>query len=451
LPQGSFFPLTLGLIFAALLSAQSVSALAENVPLFLTLSFAMFIASVRTWRACEKQTGQVDPNALKKLMLLATLLHAIALFGAPMFEDDFYRYLWDGYMSLRTGSPYGVAPEQFFSDPSVPLTMRHALDGINNPEIPTIYGPSAQWLFALSQAIQLGNEWVWRALLSGVHLLLLWRVLKISTQPWRWSLYLLNPLVFKEVMLTGHFDFLLGFSVLLCLQMLRAGRLVRAGVWLALATGSKLNAFVMLAFLLRRPLVWIATILSLLLLYLPFVWRRGEASDLLGFSVFAQSWQFNAGLFELLQFALGAVPTRVILLVLGMFLGIALMIYSGAARKAGLAPDVLKIAQSWMAISCFILLCGPVHNPWYWLWIFPVAIFCAEQKPSSSDRWLAALFGAGSLSLLSYMHGLYWQSSLLEPYQISILTLSLEHCAIWLLLGYVCYALIFRRVANIAS
>ncbi len=55
-----------------------------------------------------------------RLLLWAVAFRVCGLIGGPFFEDDFYRYLWDGYRFATAGTPYGSPPEAFFVDQAFP-------------------------------------------------------------------------------------------------------------------------------------------------------------------------------------------------------------------------------------------------------------------------------------------------------------------------------------------
>ena len=71
-----------------------------------------------------------------------------------LFDDDIWRYLWDGHVAARGANPYTAVP----ADPSMDnlLTMESGghpdwetiRGNINYPRIPTIYPPLAQWFSA---------------------------------------------------------------------------------------------------------------------------------------------------------------------------------------------------------------------------------------------------------------------------------------------------------------
>ncbi len=71
-----------------------------------------------------------------KLLLWAACFRLIGVFGDPLWEDDFFRYLWDGYRFYEAGSPYGIAPSAFFGDANIPAQFYALLAQVNYPDTP---------------------------------------------------------------------------------------------------------------------------------------------------------------------------------------------------------------------------------------------------------------------------------------------------------------------------
>ena len=103
-------------------------------------------------------------------IVLAGLGMRIALFGStPAFEDDHYRYLWDGAVTANGGNPYAHSPdavwqETITTEPYASLAGQSGtvLERVNYPEYRTIYPPVTQAAFALAHWI---NPWsldAWR-------------------------------------------------------------------------------------------------------------------------------------------------------------------------------------------------------------------------------------------------------------------------------------------------
>ena len=143
------------------------------------------------------------PFPVGRLLLWAVVFRACGLVGGPFFEDDFYRYLWDGYRFAQDGTPYGVAPEAFFADPAVPAAFQDVLDQVNYPELPTIYGPVTQLVFLAAYGLRPASVAALQGVLVVVDLLAIGLLLRMA--PARGVLlYAWCPLVVKEIAFTAH-------------------------------------------------------------------------------------------------------------------------------------------------------------------------------------------------------------------------------------------------------
>ncbi len=343
-----------------------------------------------------------------RLLLWAWLFRLVGLAGVPLFEDDWFRYLWDGYRFAETGTPYGWAPAQSFADPGVPLVLQRLLDQINHPDLPTIYGPTTQLAFVLSYFVAPASLVPLQLMLIAVDLVLIRLLLGIAPAP-HVLLYAWCPLVIKEIAFTAHPD---GIGVCLALVALLfsvRGRNLLAAFSLGLAVGAKIFALLLLPFVLfprqnrgareavghndassstqrvrppptandalaagrlahaaasgRRPtlaefvptLAVAATtgpvfLLTLGALYAPLSFRGG--SDLTSLVIFARDWEFNSALYALASAVLPAMAAKA---VLGTVLAFAIGAYwyhwwTRAHTNRGVPP-------TYMAAS------GPLGSP----------------------------------------------------------------------------------------
>ncbi len=291
----------------------------------------------------------------------ALLAHTITLAGSPAFEDDYFRFIWDGWRTLQDGTPYGVAPEVHFGDGSVPLAMRSVLDGINYPEYPTIYGPFLQLAFAATSALFGANPLGLHLLFSFANLLLIAFLLR-RHDPGKVGLYAWNPLVIAETSLHMHPDGLLAAALYAALLAGRA-RPVMAGLLFGIAAGVKLVALAAWPLLLKmRPTALFAAIAALGILYFPFL-AQGQGAGFDSTATFAAQWHFNPLLFEPLSQLFGWQAERIPALIIAGFLVLWLHTRSRSIDDVPLA-----------AIFGTILLFAPAVNSWYLLWLLPFAV-----------------------------------------------------------------------------
>ena len=322
-----------------------------------------------------------------RLLFWAIAFRICGLFSFPLFEDDYFRYLWDGYRFAEVGTPYGWAPAASFADTEVPQVFQRILDQVNYPDIPTIYGPVAEFSFLLAYLVAPGSLVPLQLILIGVDILLI-RLLLTAAPPRFVLLYAWCPLVIKEIAFTAHPDGL-GVCLLVAAVLLRYRRQsIAAALCLALAVGAKVFALLLVPFVLARTgyRAWLMFGGVVALVYLPFVVQGG--TDLTALAVFAATWEFNSALFGLLTEWLPAGEAK-------WLLGATLVALGGAywlhyrRRCAGGIPR-----GDWVYGA--FLFAAPVINPWYALWFLPFATVYPSYW-----AWTASL-----ALLLSYVTGL---------------------------------------------
>ncbi len=363
---------------------------------------------------CQRRDEAVP---LDRLLFWAVAFRICGLVGGPLLEDDFYRYLWDGYRFATTGTPYAAIPEAFFTDPTVPAVFHAVLDGVNHPELPTIYGPTTQFVFLLGYWLQPGSIAALQCLLSVVDLATV--VLLLRLAPARnVMLYAWCPLVVKEIAFTAHPDGL-GVCLLLAALVLAQGRRWQsAAICLGLACGAKIFALVLVPFVLVGAIIrhWVVFGATLGVLYAPFA--LGGGTDLSSLLVFAREWEFNAAAFGLLTTALPAFEAK-----LGLGLACALCwgwYYRRYRRDTGRPVP----RGDW--VYGVLLAASPVINPWYLLWVLPFATIFP-----SVWAWTASM-----AVLISYITGLNVNDYELQPYQQPLWARLLEFGLIGLALAW---------------
>lgn len=350
-----------------------------------------------------------------RLVFWALAFRICGLFGGPLFEDDFHRYLWDAHRFAEDLTPYGPAPEAYFDDASVPDAFAGVLDQVNNPDLPTIYGPVAQFAFLAGYFLAPAKVWPLQAIFIAFDIGIVLLLLRLA--PARAVLlYAWCPLVVKEIAFTAHPESLGVCLLVAAVVLARAERLRAAAVCLALAAGAKVFALLLVPFVLMRARVgpWMLFAGVLAALYLPFIipsilllgqtlpeqalpGQTGAAVGMASTATMALAWEFNAALFALFAALLPNVAARVAA-------GAALIAFCAWCwmRQRRLAEAVPR--GDWVFGA--LLLLAPVVNPWYLIWVLPFAVV-----HRSAWAWTASL-----AVLLSYLTGLNLDDTRLHPY-----------------------------------
>jgi hypothetical protein len=213
----------------------------ETVGCFVLATLAWFLTLLLILRRRED-----IPGMLPLVLLFAALNRLILLPSEPILEVDFYRYLWDGRVTSSGFNPYHFSPWQVRDaapednpPPELIALARLARQSesvttifqrVHYPEVPTVYPPAAQLIFAVVARWTPADEpllvhvLIMKAVLLGFDvatigvLIVLFRHLGL---PASWCVtYAWCPLVLKEFANSGHLDSIAVFFTTLAFVLL---------------------------------------------------------------------------------------------------------------------------------------------------------------------------------------------------------------------------------------
>jgi len=341
-----------------------------------------------------------------QLIFWATIFRGIGVFGSPILEDDFYRYLLDGCVFVFDGSPYGITPQSLFQQNALSEDCRQALNWVNNPDLPTIYGPTLQYLFALAHLISPADVTVLQILFALFDLGLILILLRIAPAN-HVMLYAWSPLALKEIAFTAHSDIVGVFFLFAAVIALHKGYLKTTCLFCGVAFAGKILAIVIIPFLIFRLGIryWLLTLGTILALYGPFLLQDKGEFFVLG--IFAQHWLFNASGFAFAKLFFPDQLARI--LCISLFAVIWLVyFYRFHYPKPDKPTANFNIPAGDWIFGVFFLL-SPVFNAWYLIWLLPFAVI----RPR---LWSWTLSVAVSLT---YLTGLNLMESDLYAYEIA--------------------------------
>ncbi|OYV80999.1 MAG: hypothetical protein B7Z73_18600, partial [Planctomycetia bacterium 21-64-5] len=217
----------------------------------------------------------------------AAIFRGLLLFSGPIEEIDLYRYLWDGAASAAGVNPFRYAPQQVLAadiaddlpgDLAKLVALRdrspvlaEILARVHFGELPTIYPPVGQVVFALATAMSPDAASVrtrmtimkaWFVLFDVLTMAIVVKLLRRVGRPAAAVvIYAWCPLVIKEIANSGHLDSLAVFLTTLafyvgakaCFSQARRGwwgGASWAACLLGLAIGAKLYPVVLAPLLL---------------------------------------------------------------------------------------------------------------------------------------------------------------------------------------------------------
>ncbi len=177
------------------------------------------------------------------LLAFSVVLRLVAMWGEPIHESDFYRYIWDGKSSISGINPYRFEPgalylwreeiEEPFEDANTSVMWRgrefSAEEGeileklellrleepnwfsrVSHQAVTTVYPPVAQAVFAISAWIggwsAIGLKLILICFDMGIVFLLISLSRRFGMSLGWLVVYAWNPIVIKEFANSAHYD-----------------------------------------------------------------------------------------------------------------------------------------------------------------------------------------------------------------------------------------------------
>lgn len=296
------------------------------------------------------------------MIVLGAIGCRLLLIGVPpSLSDDVYRYRWDGRVQAAGLNPYAEPPASAELAPlRDPAWLR-----INYPEIRTIYGPVAQWLFALTYRVD-GRLIAFQATAALGDLLVIALLLACLRQwrlpEWRVAIWAWSPLAAFESASNGHFD---SWPIAAVMLSVYAGlRGAQALSTAGLATGILLKTwpFILAPLALARRPRWHVGLLAGIVVagHLPYLDANlGLIQPWLDYS---GRWLFNDAGFFVLRGLTGSQGAAK-----GIAAAIGVAVLYALWRRG---TDPVR-GGYWLLLLALFLM--PTIHPWYLLWALPLA------------------------------------------------------------------------------
>lgn len=363
---------TQGLAVVTLAVAATRGAGATTLLSVLALSFLPYFGLLQATKA--------DPDLRAGLGYAVTAgFGAVLLVAPPVFSDDLYRFLWEGRLWLEGANPYQLAPD----DASLAPLRDEIWARINNKPLATIYPPLAQAWFVLASLLG-GEVWTVKALALLAHLIMVGAAHRVSADPRVVWVLGLNPLLLTESALNGHFDALVGATLLLGAWCLGRSRWLQAVLATVSAVGLKVVGLVLVPLFVRHRIALVAVALGSGVMLTPFYFTRSLRDPSSGAGEFARRWQGNESLFAAVEWLSDlAVDPELAPHVARVSVALGL----GALALLLVTRRVRPLAAG-RALLWGVLLLSPQVHPWYLAWLLP---FEAVDRGRAGFVWSAAV------------------------------------------------------------
>lgn len=371
------------------------------------------------------------PRAARLGVLLGVgmMIRLAFLPAEPLLSDDVYRYLWDGAVQSAGLSPYGVPPADPALDPVAEARPEYARwrARINHPELPTVYPPVLELLFAAVVSSG-GGLLQWKLLLLvgelAIALLLMRGLSRADRDPGLAVLYLWHPLPVLESMWSAHAECLAVLALVAAVLWLEAGQARRAALALGVGLATKLLPIGLAPLLIRhagwRALSWMVG--AALVLSAPYwgaeLWG-GLETGARGLRAYAARWYFNDVLYRPLGWLLGLDPEDSTQVATRWLRGALACAWIVVCMTVALRRWSVRRAAFWVT-AAFVVL-SPTLHPWYVLWALPCAILATPGSIAPAASRALLMFSVTVLA--SYVVLVGWQECAVwrELWQVRVL------------------------------
>jgi alpha-1,6-mannosyltransferase len=375
----------------ALLLAYAAYGIEREQFLLLTGAFSlMFLLMAAVYYRSDRKTSPIVWIAA------GIFLRAIVLFSVPALSEDYYRFIWDGMLTMNGINPFAYTPAQIIdAGLQLPAIAPQLAAGMNSPEYYSIYPAVCQGVFTASWFIA-GESIFWNIVTIRLFivaaesstLILMYRLMAskgIDSRNLIW--YALNPVVILELTGNLHFEALMISFLFLTWWLLGSGRFYGAAAAFALAVQVKLVPLILIPWLFfrfgfRQGIKWmLATGLIIAGLFIPFLSETvlSNFSDSLG--LYFRTFEFNAGLYYGIREIGYWLKGYNIIATLGPALAIA-----GTVAILAISLYLNYIHRSTFAVAVVIIF--TVHlffattvHPWYIVTIIAFSVFSGFLYP----------------------------------------------------------------------
>ena len=341
---------------------------------------------------------------------------AVAYRSFLLYDNDVWRYLWDGHVFDAGLNPYARSPAELEAAADAGEALPAALfdeelwydifDRVSYETYHTVYPPAAQWLFRLLHRTAPGSVFAWKLILVlldvGTCVLLAMLLRRRGGRPSDVVLYAWNPLAIKEIAGSGHVDALLIFFLVLSIYCLERRWQPASLAIYGLAVLSKITPILLLGLYLKRVSArsWWVLAATLAAGYLPFL---GSLETMVrGLLAFAREWVFNPGPW-LLSYWIGeqglSLDGRLFANSVSLAVTAALVARTAASDDGSF--DRL-ISGGFLILGGFLIWSAAVM-PWYLLWVLPLAVLRSSPNAGERRPEIFAWIALTALSLLSYL------------------------------------------------
>ncbi len=396
---------------------------AADVGLYLSIMALLSAGYATGWWLCARTEGRPElTRSLLPVLFTAAVLFRLILLttglpqervaeavladlgGRPqrtdtflLYDNDLWRYLWDGHVLAAGLDPYRTLPDEadewgLIDEEPWPTVLTN----VSYTRYHSIYPPLTQYWFAALAQLAPGSTLAARASLMLLDLALCWLLWRATRRAWVCLAYGWNPMVIAEFTGSGHPDPLM-LLPLAAAVVLGRRRPLAAAIALGVGVLAKLTPVVAAPWLVGRRWSSAGVAMATVALgCLPLA--AGLPAWFEAMARFGANWTFNSGAWLSLRevfdrMGVGA-PERWADVVAAILLSLLLV-------RLWWRRDAVSLATATTIAVFGIVLLSPAVMPWYVLWLLPLALLIDDGGRSAV---VAAVWAAvAQLSYLAYV------------------------------------------------
>jgi alpha-1,6-mannosyltransferase len=376
-----------------------------DFPKLLGLYLALF--------AFTYQLSKSIGHNFKLILILGIGFRLLFIVAMPNLSQDFYRFIWDGYLTLNGNNPYLFTPKELMatSSPAIPnAELLYEGMGALSASNHSNYPPINQWCFALANLVP-GNSILSSVIgmriliiMADVGILIigskLLKAIQLPVSNLLW--YFLNPFIIIELTGNLHFEGVMMFFLILSIYLLTQKKLLGSAICFGVSISVKLIPLMLLPLLFsyytgglkrwnkgwkspknyRSLFIYYAiTGLVLTLSFIPYI--TGDFIDNYSSTVglWFTNFEFNASVYYIAR-GIGFLITGYNeIALIGKFLPLITVGVIGyfALFKDLEEPRALVVSMLFV-MSLYLLMSTTVH-PWYLTGIVTLSVFTNYKYP----------------------------------------------------------------------
>lgn len=343
-------------------------------------------------------SGSGQPWSPGFILTFALLLRLIFLWHPPTLSDDLYRYCLDGIMLISGHNPYSHSPVELREIITPEISLLLPL--VNHPNLPTIYPPAAQIVFASGAVIgKLTGALIGMNLaLTGMKFtlivmdtlscaLIIGILKKMNLPLCRATIYAWHPLPVLEISSSGHIDGAAIFFLLMAIYV-SLNPEIRRGYWWSILTLSSIisGIFMGLSILTKwMPLIFLPGLLFLMKCARRKIVTSVSCAVVMGLLItlfcpdlvnslttlnkYLQHWEFSGFAFRVVRDGIeghveqSGAAARIIIAVLFLYLAYTILLRLIKERT------LQATMRSFFMVTLAWLILTPTLYPWYTLYL----------------------------------------------------------------------------------